>query len=261
MLAEIVDGVRKDARERLQKTPLTLLVEKISVSPPPSSLAHSLALPEKPRIIAEIKRSSPSAGPLRPELVPAVLAKSYQEAGAAAISVLTEKNYFRGSLDDLRRVKETVRIPVLQKDFILEPYQVYEARAFGADAILLIAALHSQEMLKELFSLADSLGLSVLLEIHDETELEKALLTGAGIIGVNNRNLTTFEVDLKTSFRLLPMIPEDRIKVIESGLKGRDDIKRLMEKGASAFLIGESLLRAPEPAAALANLLLGVAKQ
>ncbi len=255
MLAQIVETTEKAVKERKEKVPLSLLKERVAALPQPRSLAQALTLSQKPRIIAEIKRASPSAGILRKDLSSTWLARRYQKAGAVAISVLTEQYYFQGNLEDLRNVKDVVEIPVLQKDFILDPYQIYEARAYGADAILLIACLHPKERLQELYLFAKSLGLSVLLEIHDEMELEKALLTKAHIIGINNRNLATLKVDQKIGLRLLPMIPKDRIKVIESGLKRREEIKLFMEKGASAFLIGESLLRAPDPAAALAQFL------
>jgi len=255
MLDSIIAGVRDGVRERAQKKPLSVLEKEIAGLPGPRNFPAALSVPKEPRIIAEIKRASPSAGPLRPELYPSLLARNYQRAGAAAISVLTEKNYFKGSLDDLSSVRKSVEIPVLQKEFIIDPYQIYEARACGADAILLIAALHNRQTLKELLSLALSLKLSALVEIHNEQELEDALFSGAEIIGINNRNLATLQTDLDVSRRILPLIPKEKIKVVESGLKTKTELQELSRLGASAFLIGESILRSPDPAAALASLI------
>jgi len=255
MLDSILAGVRAGVRERAKKKPLAILENEIAGLPGPHNFTTTLFAKERLHIIAEIKRASPSAGLLHPELSPGTLAQSYQEAGASAISVLTEKNHFQGSLDDLTAVRKSVHIPILQKDFILTPYQVYEARACGADAILLIVALHNRQTLQELFSLALSLKLSALVEIHNEPELEKALSVGAGIIGINNRNLATLKTDLAVSRRILPLIPKEKITVVESGLKTKTEIQELSRLGASAFLVGESLLRQSDPSAALASLL------
>ena len=255
MLDSIIAGVRAGARERAKKKPLSILENEIAGLPGPRNFTAALSAKERLHIIAEIKRASPSAGLLRPELSPGALAQNYQEAGAAAISVLTEKNYFQGSLADLAAVRKSAQIPILQKDFILIPYQVYEARACGADAILLIVALHNRQTLQELFSLALSLKLSALVEIHSEPELEDALSIGAVIIGINNRNLATLKTDLDVSRRILPLIPKEKITVVESGLKTKTEIQELSRLGASAFLVGESLLRQDNPADALASLL------
>ena len=255
MLEHIISGVRDGVRERSQKKPLRFLEREVAGLPEPRNFAAALSASKKLRIIAEIKRASPSAGLLRPDISPSELARDYQRAGAAAISVLTEKNYFRGSLDDLAEVRKSIEIPVLQKEFVLDPYQIYEARIYGADAVLLIAALHSRQTLKELFSLACSLKLSSLLEIHQASELEDALFTGAGIIGINNRNLATLKTDLNISRRILPLIPKEKTRVVESGLKTKAEIEELSQLGASAFLVGESLLRNPDPAAGLTALL------
>lgn len=255
MLDSIIAGVKTGVRERAQKKPLNLLQKEIARLPGPRNFTADLSAKGRLQIIAEIKRASPSAGPLRLELSPGILAQSYQKAGASAISVLTENNHFRGSLEDLAAVRKSIDLPILQKDFILEPYQVYEARACGADAILLIVALHSRETLQELFLLALSLNLSALVEIHSEPELESALSINANIIGINNRNLATLQTDLDVSRRILPLIPKEKIKVVESGLKTKTEIQELSRLGASAFLVGESLLRQTNPAAALALLL------
>ena len=255
MLDSIIAGVRAGVKERTQKKPLHLLEKEVACLPGPRNFTAALSAKGRLRIIAEIKRASPSAGLLCLELSPGIIAQGYQKAGASAISVLTEKNYFQGSLEDLAAVRKSTCLPVLQKDFILEPYQVYEARACGADAILLIVALHTRESLQELFSLALSLNLSTLVEIHCESELEDALSVNAEIIGINNRNLATLKTDLAVSRRILPLIPKEKITVIESGLKTKAELQELSRLGASAFLIGESLLRRENPAAALALLL------
>ncbi|MFH2068650.1 MAG: indole-3-glycerol phosphate synthase TrpC [Candidatus Omnitrophota bacterium] len=255
MLSSIIAGVRTGARERARKKPLVILENEIAGLPEPRNFTAALSAKKRLRIIAEIKRASPSAGLLRPELSPGALAQSYQEAGATAISVLTEKDHFRGSLADLAVVRKSINIPILQKDFILLPYQIYEARANGADAVLLIVALHNRQTLQELFSLALSLKLSALVEIHSETELADALSIGAEIIGINNRNLATLQTDLNVSRRILPLIPKEKIKIVESGLKTKTEIRELSRRGASAFLVGESLLRQENPAVALASLL------
>ena len=255
MLDSIIAVVRAGVRERAEKKPLDIIKKEIAGLAVPRNFRAALSVKKGLRVIAEIKRASPSAGLLRPELFPNILAQSYQEAGAAAISVLTEKKYFQGSLEDLVAVRKSVRIPILQKDFILEPYQVYEARARGADAVLLIAALHNRRTLQELFSLTRSLKLAALVEIHSEAELEDALSVEAEIIGINNRNLTTLKTDLDVSRRILPLVPEEKIAVVESGLKTKAEMRELSRLGASAFLVGESLLRQGDPAAALASLL------
>lgn len=253
MFDSIIAEVRAGARERARNRPISVLENEIAGLPEPRNFNTALSV-KKLRIIAEIKRASPSAGLLRPNLSPAILAQNYQKAGAAAISVLTEKDHFQGSLADLTAVRKSVNIPVLQKDFILIPYQIYEARACGADAILLIVAFHSRQALQELFSLAQTLKLSTLVEIHREPELEDALSIGAEIIGINNRNLATLQTDLDVSRRILPLIPKEKIKVVESGLKTKIEIQEFSRLGASAFLVGESLLHQDNPAEALASL-------
>lgn len=204
-------------------------------------------------IIAEIKRRSPSKGPLRPDLAPAELARSYAAAGALAISVLTEPDHFGGSLADLDAVRAAVDVPVLYKDFVVDPYQLWEARAHGADLVLLIAALLG-EATAEYVVMARELGLEPLVEVHDGPELEIALGSGARLVGVNNRNLKTFHTDLAVSRELLPKLPAGCFGVAESGLRSAADLDDLGRFGARAFLIGETLVTAPEPGAALARL-------
>lgn len=207
-------------------------------------------------IIAEFKRRSPSKGVIRPDADLLQIVKSYEAGGAAAISVLTEEDYFSGSLDDLRIVKASVRLPVLRKDFVFEEYQVYESAAAGADAILLIVAALDDELLLRLRRLAeDELGLDALVEVHTRDEMKRAAACGAKLIGVNNRDLRTFEVSLETSLSLASEAPSEVLLVSESGLRSREDLHRLHAAGYRGFLIGETLMRAEDPQQALRNVL------
>lgn len=206
-------------------------------------------------IIAEIKKASPSKGLICKDFDPIAIAKDYQEGGAAAISVLTEEDFFQGSLEILKSVRKVVDLPLLRKDFIIEPYQVYEASLSGADAFLLIAALLETEQMIELAELGQELGLDALVEIHTEQELEKVLNSKLTIIGVNNRNLKTFTVDLATSLQLATLMPKEAIWVSESGINTSTDIEKLQKVGYKAFLVGEQLMRASQPKAALIELL------
>lgn len=208
----------------------------------------------QPAIIAEIKKTSPSKGLLQPNFHPAVIAHRYEEGGAACLSVLTDKHYFEGSLHDLEAARAAVGLPVLRKDFTIDRVQVFEAAAHGADAILLIAAILETSELASLRELATSFGLASLVEVHDHDELSKAIDAGAEIIGVNNRNLDTFEVSLDTSLRLSFLMPRNVIRVSESGIHTRAHIDLLREAGFHACLIGESLMRSPEPVALLKSL-------
>lgn len=210
------------------------------------------------RVIAELKRASPSRGVLRTDFRPAEIARGYEAAGAAALSVLTEQDYFAGSLEDLRQARAAVELPVLRKDFIFDDYQLYEAAAAGADAVLLIVAALGAGELPHLIELSRSLKLAALVEVHTEEELRCALEAGARIVGVNNRNLKTLEVDLATSFRLRENIPPSCLAVSESGIKTADDMQRLSAAGFDAVLIGERFMTEPDPAITLAELLQGV---
>ena len=207
------------------------------------------------RVIAELKRASPSAGTLRDDYRPAELAAGYAAAGASALSVLTEPDYFLGSLEGLAKARDAVRLPVLRKDFIVDEYQVFESAVRGADAVLLIVAALSDRELRSLMELCDRLRLAVLVEVHTEEELGRALRANARIIGVNNRNLKTLEVDLETSLRLRTKIPADCVAVSESGIQSAADLRRLSEAGYHAVLIGEQLMKAPSPGEELARLL------
>ncbi|GAM08461.1 indole-3-glycerol phosphate synthase [Geobacter sp. OR-1] len=204
---------------------------------------HDAAASGWTAIIAEVKKGSPSKGVIRPDFDPLDIASTYQDNGAACISVLTDEKFFLGHLRYIALIREQVGLPLLRKDFIFDPYQVYEASVAGADALLLIAAMLELSQLQDLAGLAGELQLDVLLEVHDEPEMEMALRTGCGLIGINNRSLHTFVTDLGTTERLARMVPDDRLIVSESGINNRADIERLQGAGAKAFLIGESLVR------------------
>jgi len=208
-----------------------------------------------PAIIAELKKASPSRGLIRPDFEPAALARSLQAAGAAALSVLTDEKYFQGSLANLTLASQAVSIPCLRKDFILDPFQVLEARAAGADAILLIVAALTDAELKNLSGEAHRMELDVLCEVHDRSELDRAAVLGFTLIGVNSRNLHTMQVEPRTQLDLAPWLPRNAVPVAESGIRNPEDIARMRSAGYHAFLVGESLMRQPDPAAALSALL------
>ena len=208
----------------------------------------------RPAVIAEVKKASPSKGVLREHFVPAEVAASYARHGAACLSVLTDVSFFQGSVAYLEQARAACALPVLRKDFIVDPYQVVEARAMGADCILLIAACLDDAPMRELESLAFELGMAVLVEVHDGAELERALALKTPLVGINNRNLRTFEVALETTLDLLPHVPADRLLVTESGILVPDDVRRMREAGVHAFLVGEAFMRADDPGAALERL-------
>lgn len=205
----------------------------------------------RPAVIAEVKRASPSKGVLREDFRPAEIAASYEKGGAACLSVLTDREFFQGAPEFLAQARATCALPVLRKDFIVDPYQVYEARAMGADCILLIAAALEPQRMVELEAVARSLGMAVLVEVHDAAELDAALALSTPLLGINNRNLRTFVTDLGTTLDLLPRIPRDRIVVTESGILAPPDVARMRAAGVHAFLVGEAFMRAPEPGEAL----------
>jgi indole-3-glycerol phosphate synthase len=253
VLDDIVAGVREDLAERERALPLDAVKELAAGQAAPRDAAAAIA-GEAVSVIAEVKRSSPSAGELATIGDPAALAKAYQSGGAAMISVLTEQRRFNGSLTDLDSVRAAVSIPVLRKDFIVTPYQVWEARAHGADAILLIVAALEQEVLVSLRERAESLGMTALVEVHDEAEVERAIAAEARVIGVNNRNLKTLSVDRETFATLAPMIPSSVVRVAESGIRGPHDLLAAAASGADAVLVGEGLVKADEPRQAVADL-------
>ena len=208
----------------------------------------------KPAVIAEIKKASPSKGVLRAEFIPADIAQSYAEYGAACLSVLTDRQFFQGTTDYLKQARASCSLPVLRKDFMVDPYQVYEARVMGADCILLIAACLDDQQMRDMEALARSLDMAVLVEVHDAAELERALKLKTPLIGVNNRNLKTFEVSLDTTISLMAQVPADRLLITESGIAAPADVQRLRTAGVSAFLVGEAFMRAEDPGLALAQL-------
>lgn len=209
----------------------------------------------QPAVIAEIKRASPSKGILAQEFDPPALARAYEQGGAAALSVLTDEKHFHGDLSHLESARSSVRIPVLRKDFTIDPYHVHQAAAHGADAILLIAAILSEREMRDFRELAERYRMAALVEVHDEEELKPAVASGARILGVNNRDLRTFHVDLAVSLRLADKIPSGVIKVAESGINTADDVRRLRAAGYNSFLVGEHLMKSADPARALHTLL------
>jgi indole-3-glycerol phosphate synthase len=254
MLDKIIAQKKEEVEQRKKLATMTYLQELIAQQKP--ALDFALAFKGNHiRLIAEVKQASPSRGMLSPNFNPIELAQTYAEGGAAAISVLTEANYFMGSIEHLAAIKEVVGLPLLRKDFIFDLYQVYESRAYGADALLLIVAILSQEQLKELVSLSHSLGLRCLVEVHNKGEVERAVLSEAKIIGINNRDLNTFTVDITTTRRLRPLIPQERIVVSESGIKSKRDIEKLRKCGVDAVLIGEALVTAGDVLAKMKELL------
>jgi indole-3-glycerol phosphate synthase len=253
VLDEIIEGVRTDLSEREATVPLSDLKEAArhapdALDPMPAFRAPGVS------VIAEVKRSSPSKGALATISDPARLAANYQSGGAATISVLTERRRFGGSLADLEAVRAAVRIPVLRKDFMVTSYQLWEARAAGADLALLIVAALSQNELEALLDRAVSIGLTPLVEVHDEEEVERALAAGATLIGVNARNLKTLEVDRDTFARLAPRIPDDVVRVAESGVRGAHDVFEYAKQGANVVLVGETLVKGDDPRSAVADL-------
>jgi indole-3-glycerol phosphate synthase len=252
-LEQIVNSTRKSLALHMEQTPLASLEKAIAYQASPRDFAGALQ-GDGIRLIAEVKRASPSKGLLSPNLAASSLAHVYNENGAAAISVLTEPDYFLGSFADLEAVRTEVDLPLLCKDFILDGYQIYKARAYGADAVLLIVAILSQHELKALLDTAHSLGMSALVEVHNRDELTKALKVSPGIIGINNRNLGEFNVNLETTFKLRPLIPQGVLVVSESGIHTRDDVLKLQQAGVNAILVGEALVTSPDPAAKIAEL-------
>lgn len=208
----------------------------------------------KPAVIAEVKKASPSKGVIREDFIPADIAQSYAEFGAACLSVLTDVQFFQGSVDYLKQARASCQLPVLRKDFMVDSYQIYESRSMGADAVLLIAACLDDAQMKDMEAIALSLDMAVLVEVHDQAELERALKLRTPLIGINNRNLKTFEVSLDTTLTLRSQVPADRILVTESGIHTRDDVLRMGAAGISTFLVGEAFMRVPEPGEALAAL-------
>lgn len=245
-LKEIVAKKKEKILLAKQGLPEEELINRIKDLAPPRPFVEAIVKPRQISLIAEIKKASPSCGLIRQEFNHLDIAKVYEEAGVQALSVLTEEDYFMGSLFYLNEIKKTVALPILRKDFIFEPYQVYESRYFGADAILLIEDLLTKDKLTELMQLCDTLGLDYLVEVHDEKALKKILSMEVPLIGINNRNLHTLEVDFKTTEKLFTLIPKDKQVVVESGIKSHQDILFLKILGVTAVLIGQSFMEAPD---------------
>lgn len=265
MLRRILEHKRQEVAERQASVPLAELRAQALDSPLPRDFTIAVSRRQKgtetlapPRVIAEIKRASPSAGMIRGSLDVAEVAASYRAAGASAISVLTDSRFFKGSLDDIVTVRGAVDLPVLRKEFIITPYQVYESRAHRADAILLIVAALDPSQLADLYSLATSLSLHPLVEVHALAELEIAKKVGATLIGINNRDLATLETRLDTTFALLPYLPHEAVAVSESGISRPEEMRRLAASPVDAVLIGEALLTSSDPGGRLRELLVGV---
>lgn len=254
ILATIADHVRGVVERRRREAPLAALRDRPLFNQPTRGFARKLAGIER-RIIAEVKKASPSKGLIRADFDPVTIARDYAAHGASAISVLTEERFFQGSLRYLEELRAAVEVPLLRKDFTLDPYQIVEAKSCGADAVLLIAAMLDGRLMANLRAQANELKLDTLIEVHTEKELDAAVEAGAQMIGVNNRDLKTFQVSLATTERLAPLIPPGTPAVCESGIDSLEQIRRVEQWGIHVFLIGESLMRAPEPGKKLAELL------
>lgn len=247
LLKEIILKKKEKILFAKQQIPEEELKIRVQGLPPTRPFIEAISRPRQISLIAEVKKQSPSAGIIRQDFNPQEIAKIYQDAGVQAISVLTEEDYFGGNLSYINEIKGLINLPILRKDFILEPYQVCESRYFGADAILLIADLLSKQKLSELIGIAFDLGLDCLVEVHTEKELKKVLkLKNVSLIGINNRDLHTLEVDFKTTQKLFPLIPKDKVVVVESGIKSYQDVLFLKILGVSAVLIGEAFMEAPD---------------
>jgi len=257
ILNRIVATKREEIALALKKTPLAVMREdaesRLLTRDFEGALRAKIAA-GLPAVIAEVKKASPSKGVIRADFIPADIAQSYAEYGAACLSVLTDRQYFQGCADYLKQARASCDLPVLRKDFIVDPYQVYEARVMGADCILLIAACLDDAQMAELEAIAHGLDMAVLVEVHDRAELERALKLKTPLVGINNRNLRSFEVSLDTTLGMLADVPADRLLVTESGILSRDDVRLMRGHGVNAFLVGEAFMRQPEPGAALAEL-------
>jgi indole-3-glycerol phosphate synthase len=255
ILSRIVEAKRRRVEAAKMRVPEPIARHMAHTARAVPSFKDALESSGRVRIIAEVKKASPSKGVLKADLDPGRQAAAYAAAGAAAISVVTEDDFFQGELGWIPDIANASKLPVLRKDFVYDSFQVYETRAAGASAILLIVAMLEPHELKNLIALAHEVQLEALVEVHDEAELAEALEAGAAIVGVNNRDLKTFTVDLATSIRLAPKIPDDRLFVVESGINGKADVDRLLGAGADAFLVGEHFLTSPDPGAAIRGLL------
>lgn len=254
----VLDAICANKREEVGRaktvTPLPRLMEAIAGAEPPRGFRDALRRPGM-SLISEIKRKSPSRGIMAASANPVELAAVYEAAGARAISVLTDEKYFQGTLDDLSNVRQSVTIPCLRKDFVIDEYQIHEARAHGADAVLLIVRILSDTQLRDYLALAHTLGMDALVETHEASEIPRAITAGAHIIGINNRDLDTLAIDVRSSLRLRPLIPADITLVSESGIHTRDDVRLLEDGGVDAILVGEALMTSPDIRAKIRELL------
>ena len=257
ILQKILRQKSEEVVTRAERLSLRDLSTRVETAPPVNPFLAALESRVQSglaAVIAEIKKASPSKGVLRADFDPVAIAKSYASAGACCLSVLTDRKFFQGSEEFLTSAREASGLPVLRKDFIIDPYQVYEARLIGADCVLLIVAALGDASLTELLILARDLGMDVLVEVHDESELERALRVDARLIGINNRDLRSFETRLETTLRLLDQIPNDRLVVTESGIHTRDDVSLMRSNGVSVFLVGEAFMKADDPGECLRDL-------
>ena len=244
ILQKIVDNTRRELDERQARTPIDVLEAALADAPPVRDFTAALVAKKPVAVIAEVKKASPSKGLIREDFDPVAIARRYEAAGAAAVSVLTDEKFFQGSLDDLVAIRKAVSLPVLRKDFIVHRYQLVEARVAGADAVLLISEVLSPIALKAMLKTTHDLGMQALVEAHDRKHLEAALTVGARLIGINNRNLKSFRVDLMSTERIAPLVADDRVLVSESGITCASDVRRLAACGVKAILVGETLMRA-----------------
>lgn len=257
MLDRILAVKAREIADAKSTRPLSAVEADAAAAPPVRDFVAALRAKidaGRPAVVAEVKKASPSKGVLRADFEPAAIAQSYAAHGAACLSVLTDREFFRGAPEDLVAARESCSLPVLRKDFIVDAYQVAESRALGADCVLLIAAALERALMHELETAARSFGMAVLVEVHDETELDAALSLATPLIGVNNRDLRTFETRLDTTLDLLPRIPHDRVLITESGILAPVDVALMRGRGVNAFLVGEAFMRMPDPGAALSAL-------
>lgn len=255
VLDKIIARTRHDLEDRKSRRPLDQIKSEATEAPLARDFAAALKMPGSITLIAEIKKASPSAGVIREDFDPVGIARTYAEHGAGALSVLTDVPFFQGDLAYLTAVRPEVELPLLRKDFLIDPYQLYEARAAGADAVLLIAEVLDDASLKNLLRETDALGMHALVELYELQNLRRILEAGAQIVGVNNRNLHTFAVDLEHTLRLRDQVPSDRVFVSESGIRTRADVERLQQAGVDAMLVGETLMRSPDIGAKIDELL------
>ena len=257
ILERILARKREEVEAARAAVPFARMQQRAAAAPPPRDFVGALRAKiaaARPAVIAEIKKASPSKGLLRADFDPAALARSYEAGGAACLSVLTDRDFFQGSPEHLAQARSACRLPALRKDFITEPYQVYESRALGADCILLIAAALARQDMQGLEAAAASLGMAVLVEVHDASELAAALTLQTPLLGINNRDLRTFETRLETTLELLASVPQGKTVITESGILAPPDVARMRARSVNAFLVGEAFMRAPDPGAQLARL-------